>query len=453
MSEPLRPQSFEGKSLDEALPLLSPQCEGTLRPVLESFLDDDPSGDKTRFDRGVEITSLFEELLKYPECFEQPLWRMDLEDYRQAILPARMPDADEVVDAENRGEDLRGVSESPRQAGWQSHFERNRHGILEAVKLVEAKGVVGIGDRNPERRPVVMVLGAGGCYDIPLAELAEKFRVILVDLDEAAMKRALKRLPQEQRRYVSYEVRDLSGGLVLNVMGRAKHIEEDASLSETDKRLAVSRLLAEHPVPLPHLEGTDDVALLISSMLVSQIPEYIIDSLGGIGSSAGDMETYRRVEGEFARGAADFSQRVFRAHADALGDFLARGPKRAVYFATELIHYKPRPVPRASCAVTDFFRELFDMSPEFPKFSCQGGPWEDDSILFLFSNEGHPLRRLDRMTDRLRLAHPELRRSMFWEWNWNNSGNPISEILGSVDNESEDHCRLVNAVVWHTADR
>ena len=78
-----------------------------------------------------------------------------------------------------------------------------------------------------------MVLGAGSCADIPLEQLAQRFRVVLVDIDLSSMQVAKQRLPEELRDNVILEVRDLSGNVVVShsqaihdIVNRSRSVEQ-----------------------------------------------------------------------------------------------------------------------------------------------------------------------------------------------------------------------------------
>jgi hypothetical protein len=83
--------------------------------------------------------------------------------------------------------------------GWAAHGARSRRFIVDAVATLE-------------RRDVVWVFGAGRAYDLPLEELAEAFgKVVLVDVDRAAMEATLSALGAARRARFELVGADLTG--------------------------------------------------------------------------------------------------------------------------------------------------------------------------------------------------------------------------------------------------
>lgn len=71
--------------------------------------------------------------------------------------------------------------------------------------------IMSVAERCPKKE-VVLILGAGDCSNLPLAQLTKLFKkVILVDLDDDSMKHAKNQLSKELQEKVTVKIQDLSG--------------------------------------------------------------------------------------------------------------------------------------------------------------------------------------------------------------------------------------------------
>lgn len=307
-----------------------------LQESVETFFDDASRCDGKRdcvesIDSPYEAYSLASYLfLNWNDHLRQPIRREDLTKHREEqILPlSQEKPAIEHLQAEKRGELLRRNAEEFRQSFWRSHLEKNRAAILSSLERFEALHPEA---REPRR---IMILGAGSCADIPLEELARRFEVILVDIDGPSMDIARARLPEELRPHVTVEVRDLSGGTVLRHSGEFRDIIA-ASHGSTDAMNRLADRMEAADVPTPLLEGEHRVQALVSSMLVSQIPYYLVMQ---IVEALSDPSVGLEGQGwtpRFAAAVRDYSSRFDDAHAEALRDFCVRSGG-FVYYSSDL---------------------------------------------------------------------------------------------------------------------
>jgi hypothetical protein len=115
-----------------------------------------------------------------------------------------------------------------------------------------------------------LVLGAGACAEIPLAELAARFeRVVLCDVDAAAMQQGVAeaKLDAEQRAQIELKTFDLTGlteSLLTEIETLLPQCDEAAALIE---RMAAA-LDAATPEPLP-IERRFE--LIVASCVLSQL--------------------------------------------------------------------------------------------------------------------------------------------------------------------------------------
>ena len=142
---------------------------------------------------------------------------------------------------------------------WSPHIEKSHERILQSAKLVQ-------------RHSRAVVLGAGGCRDIPLEGLAHLFeQVVLVDLDEQSMREAVDRLSSELRDKVEIRVSDITSFAEPMMEHVARAVENSQSAEEAFDRLGkIYDAVAELGVG-PSLPEGD---LIISSLVVAELPRY-----------------------------------------------------------------------------------------------------------------------------------------------------------------------------------
>ncbi len=129
-----------------------------------------------------------------------------------------------------------------QEGGWDSHLERCRNLILKALDLF-----------NPEK---VTVLGSGWLLELPLAEMDEKTKeVVLVDIihppevysQTAGMKRI--KLVEE----------DVTGGLIEEIW------------KKTGKRTFINKLSSLGQVIIPDYQPVEDPGMVISLNILTQL--------------------------------------------------------------------------------------------------------------------------------------------------------------------------------------
>jgi hypothetical protein len=153
-----------------------------------------------------------------------------------------------------------GIARTQRdnREGWWAHARRHRAFILDAAQRL----------RHPR---VVMVLGAGKAYDLPLVELAQRFeRVVLVDIDAdalAATADAVVRGPLRTR--LDLRPLDITGVTKHVARGIAAALERasDADAAEA----ALGELAASYRLDGGVRLCAEPMDLLVSGMVLSQL--------------------------------------------------------------------------------------------------------------------------------------------------------------------------------------
>lgn len=178
-----------------------------------------------------------------------------------------------------------------------------------------------------------LILGAGACTEIPLAELTRSSEeVVLADFDLPAMQRGRDELTstslQKRIRFVQC---DLTAGVSnrLTILLRRQDwpalIEQGATAVFT----AAARCLEECQVPDPpdiHTLRAGDFGLVVSSMLLSQLFSYplldVLDTIQRVAPSlVGEQERHRR----YQDATQAFRERVMKAHLHFLRSLLDTG--------------------------------------------------------------------------------------------------------------------------------
>lgn len=142
---------------------------------------------------------------------------------------------------------------------WKDHIEHIERLIMDAVRLLKDKKSIGI-------------IGIGRGLDIPLAELANTFkRVILIDVDGRALTDARGSLIPELRSRVELRPMDVTG-ISFSYIQQAKLILEMANSPESAIE-ELSRLTRDTRVEggLRIFEANESVDLLVSDMIVTQL--------------------------------------------------------------------------------------------------------------------------------------------------------------------------------------
>lgn len=178
-----------------------------------------------------------------------------------------------------------------------------------------------------------VILGAGACTEVPLAEIAcASDEVVLVDLDIPSMQKAYTALESPVlRRKVRLVEADISGGVSANLARRIqvqdwqKLKAQGASVLFDAAALCLERCVVPASPQVQTLGG-GAFGLIISSLVLSQLFSYpILDLLDAIQRVApkllGEQERHRR----YQEAAQNFRIRVINAHLYLLKELLDAG--------------------------------------------------------------------------------------------------------------------------------
>ena len=179
-----------------------------------------------------------------------------------------------------------------------------------------------LGNRQPAASPGVLVLGAGACTEVSLAELARASdEVVLVDFDLESLKLGRDELSSPVlRRRVRLVECDISGGVSANLNQLLEKQPWSRLVPQGAQKVfdAAANCLEQCFVPdPPELEGLGrgEFGLVISSLVLSQLFSYpLLDILDHVQRIApqflGEQERHRR----YQEAAQDFRIRVIQAH-------------------------------------------------------------------------------------------------------------------------------------------
>ena len=142
---------------------------------------------------------------------------------------------------------------------WRPHIEQSRLAILEAARLVREPGTA-------------LILGAGGCREIPLEDLARMFdRVVLVDLDAPSMSEAVAQIPRQLRQKVEIRVSDVTSFAEPLMEATARVVEESWTASVAFAGLRSLYGSIDAMKQTPKLPPAD---LVVSSLVLSELARY-----------------------------------------------------------------------------------------------------------------------------------------------------------------------------------
>jgi hypothetical protein len=202
------------------------------------------------------------------------------------------------------------------------HLQESAELIRKAVRL-----------RAPSASRGAVVLGAGACTEVPLADLAHASdEVTLVDLDLQAMQRAREELSSSMlRKQVRLLEADISGGVSAKLSGllqrqvRADLVPQGAAAVFDAAARCLDQCEIADP---PHIEslGMDEYGLVISSLVLTQLFSYpLLDVFDHIQKlepqMIGTQERHRR----YQEAAQHFRTRVIQAHLHLLRDLIDQG--------------------------------------------------------------------------------------------------------------------------------
>ncbi len=302
---------------------------------IKTFLNDNPVGRGDKVDSGSESYALAQFLMRdYGAFLKTSITVADLESYRKQLgLPS--PTSTEAIQQLRVGDEEVELGEASYRSirYWQEHFKTNKSHILEVASVLDSKRTM-IGPQESDERPVVMVFGKGYFDDIPLNDLAAKYRVILVSKSVTSLRVALSRLPEEYRRHVSYEVRDISGGVVLKLAEEAARLIQNAG-TRREAEDQLGELFQTTKIPVPILEGSRQVDMIISSLQVTQGPSLIAQEASlRLDQKFGPSR--ERVSRKLSDGYVQMRNQLQDAHTEALRDFSVRSDG-IVYYMSDVL--------------------------------------------------------------------------------------------------------------------
>ncbi|MHB8598565.1 MAG: hypothetical protein ACYDER_17345 [Ktedonobacteraceae bacterium] len=182
--------------------------------------------------------------------------------------------------------------------------------------------------------PSIVVLGAGACTEVPIAELARAVNgdeVVLVDIDRATMEQGRNEIASPAlRRKVRLVAADITGGVSVNLNSlldrRPWHkLVEQGARAVFD---AAAECLEQCVVPdAPEIASPGSgFGVVISSLILSQLFSYpLLDVLDNVQRIApqmvGEQERHRR----YQDAAQAFRIRVIQAHLHLLHSLLDMG--------------------------------------------------------------------------------------------------------------------------------
>lgn len=202
------------------------------------------------------------------------------------------------------------------------HLQESANLIRKAVRL-----------RSPGTSHGVIVLGAGACTEVPLAELVRSSdEVTLVDLDQQAMQHAREELPSlVQRKHVRLLEADISGDVSAKLNRLLQQEVRPDLVSQGTAAIfdAAAHCLEQCDIPDPPSlkgAGNGEYGIVISSLVLSQLFSYpLLDVLDHIQSLApqllGEQERHRG----YQAAAQSFRTRIIQAHLHLLRGLVDTG--------------------------------------------------------------------------------------------------------------------------------
>lgn len=188
----------------------------------------------------------------------------------------------------------------------------------------------GLQSRDAATSRSTLVLGAGACTEVPLAELVRASdEVVLADLDRTAMLQAGRELAfPALRRRVQVLVCDISGD-VSTKLSRLLNRQDWAALVAQGAHVvfdAAAQCIEQCPVPDPPEIGSlssGEFGLVISSLVLSQLFSYpLLDVLDHIQNVAPDFLVEQERHRRYQDAAQAFRIRIIKAHLNLMRDLL-----------------------------------------------------------------------------------------------------------------------------------
>jgi hypothetical protein len=178
-----------------------------------------------------------------------------------------------------------------------------------------------------------LVLGAGACTEVPLAELArDSDEVVLADLDLASIRQGRDELTSAAlHKRVCLLARDISGGVSTSLNHLIEQQPWDKLVPQGAQVVfdAAARCLEQCPVPdPPEIEGLypGEFGVVISSLVLSQLFSYpLLDVLDHVQDIAPDYLGEQERHHRYQEAAQAFRIRVIQAHLHLLRELVDVG--------------------------------------------------------------------------------------------------------------------------------
>jgi hypothetical protein len=191
----------------------------------------------------------------------------------------------------------------------------------------------GLQKRQRSASNSTLILGAGACTEVPLAELArDSDEVVLADIDLASMRQGRDEPTSSAlRKRVRLIACDISGGVSADLNNVIKQQRWESLVSQSAQVVfdAAAHSLVQCPVPdPPEIEGlhAGEFGVVISSLVLSQLFSYpLLDMLDHVQrivpSYLGEQERHRR----YQEAAQNFRVRVILGHLHLLRELVDVG--------------------------------------------------------------------------------------------------------------------------------
>jgi hypothetical protein len=223
----------------------------------------------------------------------------------------------------------------------------------------------------------ILVLGAGACTEVPLADLARNSdEVVLADLDLASMRQGRDELssPVLRKRVRLLEC-DISGGVSINLKRLIEQQPWEKLVPQGARAVfdAAAHCLEQCPIPdPPQIEGlgTGESGVVISSLILTQLFSYpLLDMLDHIQRIAPTYLGVQERHHHYQDAAQAFRVRVIQAHLHLLRELLDAGGIAVLLsdirgFAFERDVEHRRTIPLVPRKLPDFVRENFSVIGE-----------------------------------------------------------------------------------------
>lgn len=222
-----------------------------------------------------------------------------------------------------------------------------------------------------------VVLGAGACTEIPLAELVrDSDEVVLADLDLASMQQGREELSSPVlRKRVHLLQRDISGGVSMNLKRLIEQQPWEKLAAQGARAVfdAAAHCLERCPISDP--PGIDDLdmgefGVVISSLILTQLFSYpLLDMLDHIQRIAPTYLTEQERHRRYQDSAQSFRVRVIRSHLHLLCQLLDTGGIAVLLtdirgFVFEHDVEQRRTIPLVPRTLPDLVREAFSLLQE-----------------------------------------------------------------------------------------